>query len=172
MKPKNNRNRNSNYKYKTELEKKRQGEGEAASKRRFRTGRKLPLSILLSLTLPLTVAFFGPFEIYCGSIEDFAFSLGDFFPLCIVAAVALSAVLLAVFLALDGKAYITASAVVLWLSVMAFLQRYYLNAGIDALTGDGVGNTEVSPITTVLNALLWSAVGAIVVFAVIFAVKN
>ena len=75
------------------------------SGRQYRIGRKLPLSLLLAFTLPLTICLFGPFETYCGNIEEFLFSLGDFLPLCAGVGLAVGAALLAVLLLLDGIAY-------------------------------------------------------------------
>lgn len=174
MNPKNKNKKNSNYKYKNTIELKRLSEGAAQKKssRKFSIKRKIPLSILLSLTLPLSVLFFGTFEMYCGNIEDFAFSLGDFFPLCIVASLIAATVIFAILLLLDGISYVIGCGVAVWLSVMAFLQRYYLNAGIDAVVGDGVGNTEVSTATLIFNTVLWIAVGVAIAAVAFLAVKK
>ena len=123
--------------------------------RRFSLRRKLPLSILLSLALPLTVCFFGPFEMYCGNIEEFLFSLGDFLPWCIGTALVVATVIYAVLMLLDGLAYIIVCALTLWAGVMAFLQRYYLNMGINALVGDGVGISAIEPSKAALNTVIW-----------------
>ena len=143
------------------------------SKRSYRIGRKIPLSLLLALTLPLTVCFFGPFETYCGNIAEFTFSLGDFLPICALIAALAAAVVFAILLLLDGIAFDIACAVVTWLSVMAFAQRYYLNLGINALAGDGVGVTEVTPLAIALNTAVWVIIGALAIAAVIlFKKKN
>lgn len=140
--------------------------------RRYLVARKIPLSLLLALTLPLTVCFFGPFETYCGNMSEFLFSLGDFLPLCIGLGLAIAAVIFAVLLLLDGIAYDIACAVAVWLSVMAFAQRYYLNLGVNALAGDGVGITEASPLAVVLNTVIWVLVGAAVITALILLKKK
>ena len=106
--------------------------------------RKIPLSLLLALTLPLTICLFGPFETYCGNIGEFTFSLGDFLPLCVTFGAVAAVAVFAILLLLDGLAYDIACAVVTWLSIMAFSQRYYLNLGVNALAGDGVGVTEAA----------------------------
>jgi len=145
---------------------------EGASGRIYLASRKIPLTLLLSLTLPLTVCFFGPFETYCGNIGEFLFSLGDFFPLCIAFALAVSAVLFVILMLLDGVAYDITAAILVWLSVMAFAQRYYLNLGVNALVGDGVGVTEAGPMATVLNLVLWLVVGALVIAAAVLLKKK
>lgn len=143
------------------------------SGREYLIARKIPLSLLLALTLPLTVCFFGPFETYCGNIEEFLFSLGDFLPLCLAGGIAAAVVLFAILLLLDGLAYDIACAVLTWLSVMAFAQRYYLNLGVNALAGDGVGITEAKPVAVAFNAIIWIAVGLVAVAtAVLLKKKN
>ena len=142
------------------------------SKRSYRIGRKIPLSLLLALALPLTVCFFGPFETYCGNISEFTFSLGDFLPICAILAAAVAVAVFAILLLLDGIAYDIACAVVTWLSVMAFAQRYYLNLGINALAGDGVGTTEVTVWQVVINTVIWVLVGALAIAAVVYFKKK
>ena len=140
--------------------------------RKYSAKRKIPLSLLLAFTAPLTVFFFGPFETYCGNMQEFLFSLGDFLPYCIgygaIAAVAIFALLMI----LDGRAYDIAAGVVVWLSIMLFVQRYYLNFDINALAGDGVGNTEASALIVVLTTLVWAIVGVGVIFACIWLKKK
>ena len=142
------------------------------NKGKYSAKRKIPLSLLLAFTAPLTVFFFGPFETYCGNMKEFLFSLGDFLPYCIgygaVAAVAIFAVLML----LNGRAYDIAVGVVVWLSVMTFVQRYYLNFDVNALAGDGVGNAETEVATVVLTTLVWVVVGAAVIFASIWLKKK
>jgi len=89
---------------------------------KYSAKRKIPLTLLLSLVAPLTVCVFGPFETYSGNMGEFLFSLGDFLPLCILYSLAVSAVIFAVLMLLDGRAYDIACAVVLWLSE-CFLRR-------------------------------------------------
>ena len=151
----------------------KQNNKKKARKRSYRISRKIPLSLLLALTLPLTVCFFGPFETYCGNIAEFTFSLGDFLPICALLAAAVAVVVFAILLLLDGVAYDIACAVVTWLSIMAFAQRYYLNLGINALAGDGVGVTEVTVGQVAINTVIWIIVGALAIAAVVvFKKKN
>ena len=129
--------------------------------------RKLPTTLLLSIAAPLTVCFFGPFETYFGNINEFTFALGDFLPYVAVIAVCIAAVIFGVLVMLDGRAFDIASAVIIALSVLTFAQKYYLNLGVNALAGDGVGVTRVSTLAAVLNAVLWIIVIAGAVTAVI-----
>ena len=140
--------------------------------REYSAKRKIPLSILLALTAPLTVFFFGPFETYCGNMGEFLFSLGDFLPLCIAFGAVAAAVIFIVLMFLDGRAYDISCAVIVWLSIMLFVQRYYLNFDVNALTGDGVGVTEAPVAAVVLTTLLWAAVGAVLVFLAIWIKKK
>lgn len=127
----------------------------AVRKREYSLWRKLPTTILLAIAAPLTVCFFGPFETYFGNIDEFTFALGDFLPYVAAIAVCASLVIFGLLMALDGRAFDIASAVILALSVLTFAQKYYLNLGVNALAGDGVGTTEVSPVAVALNAALW-----------------
>ncbi len=144
----------------------------AQNRRKYALKRKIPLNLLLSLTAPLTVCFFGPFETYCGNLSEFRFSLGDFLPVCILVGLLIAAALFAVLHLLDGKAYEIACAVTVWLSLMLFAQRYYLNMGINSLAGDGVGEAGVKTWMVVLNAVIWLAVGALVVAALVLLKKK
>ncbi|MBQ4091493.1 MAG: sulfatase-like hydrolase/transferase [Clostridia bacterium] len=140
--------------------------------KKYKLLRKIPLSLLLAFTAPLTVCFFGPFELYGANINEFSFSLGDFLPLCLAISAAVSVALFIVLLLLNGRAYDIACAVIVWLTVMLFVQRHYLNLGIDSLAGDGAGNAEIEPAAIVLNAALWLIVGAAAIFAAIWLKKK
>ena len=142
------------------------------SGRKYLLGRKIPLSLLLALTAPLTVFFFGPFETYCGNMKEFLFSLGDFLPYCIGHCAVAAICIFAVLMVLDGKAYDIAVGVTVWLSLMLFVQRYYLNFDVNALAGDGVGSAKADVATVVLTTLVWVVVGAAVIFASVWLKKK
>lgn len=149
---------------KTKINKKR--------KREYSLKNKLLTTLLLSFVAPLTVCFFGPFETYCGNISEFTFALGDFLPYVAAISVAIAVAVFVLLMILDGRAFDIASAVVLALTVLTFAQKYYLNLGVNALTGDGVGTTEVGPLATVLNAFIWVIVIAGAVAAAIILKKQ
>ena len=150
--------------FQTNSDKKTVPSASKGRKREYSLKRKLPTTLLLSIVAPLTVCFFGPFETYFGNASEFTFALGDFLPYAAAIALAVAAIIFGVLISLDGRAFDVASASVLALSIMTFAQKYYLNLGVNALAGDGVGTTEVSTTATVLNAVLWVVViaGAIV----------
>ncbi len=168
------KNKNSNNKAKANrISKKGAAANRTNGGRKYSLLRKLPLSLLLAFAAPMTVCFFGPFETYCGNMGEFAFSLGDFLPLCLALGAAIGAVLFGILMLADGRFYDILCAVIAWLTVMAFSQRYYLNLGVNALVGDGVGNTEVSPEAVFLNAAIWVAVGVLTVgVAILIKKKN
>ncbi len=142
------------------------------SKREYSFKNKLLTTLLLSFVAPLTVCFFGPFETYCGNISEFTFALGDFLPYVAAISVTVAVAVFVLLMILDGRAFDIASAVVLALTVLTFAQKYYLNLGVNALAGDGVGTTEVGPLATVLNALIWVIVVAGAVAAAIMLKKQ
>ena len=142
------------------------------SKREYSFKNKLLTTLLLSFVAPLTVCFFGPFETYCGNISEFTFALGDFLPYVAAISVTVAVAVFVLLMILDGRAFDIASAVVLALTVLTFAQKYYLNLGVNALAGDGVGTTEVGPLATVLNALIWVIVIAGAVAAAIMLKKQ
>ena len=139
----------------------------AKRRRQYSLKRKIPTSLLLAIVAPLTVCFFGPFETYFGNVAEFTFALGDFLPYVAAIALAVSVVIFGILLVLDGRAFDIASAILLALSVLTFAQKYYLNLGVNALAGDGVGITTASPLAIVINAAIWVAVIAAAVFAAI-----
>ena len=139
---------------------------------KYSVRKKLFPAILLSLTAPLTVCLFGPFELYYGNMQEFLFSLSDFLPLCILFSLLTAGALFALLMFVNGRTYEIICAVIGWISVMFFVQRNYLNVGINAVEGDGVGNSNVSVGVIILNTFIWLAVGATVICAVIFLGKK
>lgn len=172
MSSKNKKRKNSNYGYINNTPREKDGSDKSLQKRKYPIKRKIPLTILLSLAAPLTICFFGPFEMYCGNIQEFLFSLGDFFPFCVLVTLAAASVLFVFLMLLDGVGYDIGCAVIVWLSIMFFAQRYYLNLGINALMGDGVGITEANPEAVALNTVIWIAAGAAVICAVLLLKKK
>ena len=128
----------------------------------------------MSLVAPLTVCFFGPLETYCGNIGEFTFALGDFLPYVAAMSAIAAAIIFSLLMALDGRAFDVASAVILSITALTFAQKYYLNLGVNALSGDGVGVTEVGPFATVLNAAIWAIVivGAVTASLILKKQKN
>lgn len=140
----------------------------AEKKRSYTVKQKLLPSILLSLAIPLTVCFFGPFDIFYANMAEFRYSLLDFMPLCAVAVLIATAVFFALLMLLRGRAYEICSGVILAVSILLFAQRSFMNMGVDALVGDGRGTYSVDLLPLILNTLVWVAVIAAAVLAEIF----
>ncbi len=129
--------------------------------------KKLIPTVLLSLILPILVCVICPFEIYAANLEEFTFSLGDFLPTCLLWAAILTLVIFIVLMLLRGIAYDIGCGTVLWLSLMSFVQRTFLNKGIDALSGDGVGTSAVGGGAAALNLTVWLVVGAAIIVGIV-----
>lgn len=142
-------------------------------KRVYGFKNKLLTSLLLSIAAPLTVCFFGPLETYCGNIDEFTFALGDFFPYVILIALGMAALVFGLLMLLDGRAFDITSAVLLALAILTFAQKYYLNMGVNALAGDGVGEVEVALWAIILNAAIWVVViGGAIALALVLKNQN
>ncbi len=157
----------TNYKNKGGSKKQAKSRG-----REYLLWRKVPLSLLLAFSAPMTVCFFGTFEMYSGNINEFLFSLGDFLPLCLLLGLAIGTAVFGILMLADGRFFDICCAVIVWLTVMAFAQRYYLNMGVNALVGDGVGDTAVEPAAVFINAAIWLAVGAVVIAVTVLIKKK
>ncbi len=124
------------------------------------------VSLLLSLFAPLTLCFFGPFEIYGNNMDEFKFVLWDFWMLCGLVAVASAAVLFGLLMLLRGRAFDVCFGLIFGLSFMLFIQGNYLSLGAGALTGDGVGET-ISMTQNVINLIIWIVVVAACIVAML-----
>lgn len=140
--------------------------------RQYQITKKLLPSILLSLAAPLTLCFFGPFDIYYGNINEFLFSLGDFLPACLAVALLSAILICAVLLLLDGVAYDVACAAIAGISLMFYIQRSYLNEGVASLAGDVGAEAEIGMGTYILNTAIWVIVIGGAICATIFLRKK
>ena len=134
----------------------------------FTSAEKLAPSLLLAIALPFTVLFFGPFEAYCKNIEEFGFAFGDFGWLSFAAALLCGAVLFFVLWKLPGKVFDITYAVLFAVALMLYLQGNYLNLGLNAVEGDGVGNATYTAAALVINLIVWLAVIAGAVLLMVF----
>ena len=116
-------------------------------------------SLLLSLFAPLTLFFFGPFEIYGNNSEEFKFVLWDFWLLCSVIALVSAALLFGLLMLLRGRAFHIGFGFLFGISLMFFIQGNYLSLGAGSLTGDGVGET-ISMAKNIVNLVIWITVVA------------
>lgn len=131
--------------------------------------RRWPMAVLCGVTLPLTI-FMGVFEVYAGNYDEFRFSFSDFAPFLILICFGVAIVLSGMMLALRGRVFDVAMAVMLSLSFLASVQNMFLNVGISSLAGDGLG-MSIDPVWSVFNLLIWVVVIAAAVLAV-FMVKK
>lgn len=129
-----------------------------------RTTVKLMFAAAVASVLPLIVTVMGPLEIFLNNKQEFLFRVGDFLPVTFLLGLILFAVLFALLAVLRKKAFLVALAVIAWLSLMTFLQATFLNFGLDTLAADGLEG-ETSVWWSVLNLVIWLAVGAGAVFA-------
>ncbi len=123
--------------------------------RGFEKKERMIPSILISLALPFTLLFFGPFEMFYANYSQLYFAFGDFiWPLFFIALGA-SVCLFLLLLHLKGRAFDIVYGVLLGLLVMIFLQGSFLNLGLTSLPGDGVGVSSFSKGATVINTVVW-----------------
>lgn len=127
--------------------------------------QRLPLAILGGLALPFTI-FVGVFEIYAQNLTEFKFVWGDFAPLLILICVGAALVLGGILLALRGRVFDVAFALLFSVAFMACVQSLFLNFGINSLSGDGLGMT-VNPVWAVFNLIIWLLMIAGAVVAVL-----
>ena len=124
----------------------------------FSFRQRLVPAILVSLAISLTVFVFGPFEIYSANADQFGFSLFDFLGWNLLFALGVSAIICAILLPLRGRAFDIVFALFFWLALMLMVQGNYLNLGISALTGDGMGSDGFNKTYLILNAVIWGVV--------------
>lgn len=119
---------------------------------------KLVMSILLSIFAPFMLFFLGPFEIYGNNSAEFGFVLGDFVLNCLAFAFVGSIILFALLFLLRSRAFDICFGLIFGISLMLFIQGNYLNAGMNSLEGDGVGDGSISTGLLVLNVIIWCVV--------------
>ena len=123
--------------------------------------------------MPLTVCVFGPFDIYYGNMDEFRYSLADFLPLCALFALVAAVIIFASLILLRGRAYRIACGVLLSVSVLFFAQRSFMNMGVDALVGDGVGTHGADLLPLIFNTLIWvTLIGGAVVAVILLSKKH
>ncbi len=128
--------------------------------------RLLPV-ILLAAAAGLTVCFFGPFDIYRANVDEFRFPLESFFGYHLLWTLGVAVLLTGILLPLRGRVFDIAYAVLLWVTLMLFIQGNYLNFNINNLAGDGMGDDGMGVWNVVINTAVWLLVGAGFVLAAI-----
>lgn len=121
----------------------------------FTTKEKLLLVIMLALIAPFMVCFFGPFEIFGNNIDQFKFTLGDFWLICILLSAGIAVLIGAVLMLLRGRAFDVAYGLMFGISLMFFLQGNFLSMGMTSLEGDGGTEGGMGFGKIFLNAAIW-----------------
>ena len=157
-------------------------EGKRAPTPRSPFWLKVIFAIMLSVVSPLTVCVFGPFEIYSANLDEFKFSLMDFLPYTMLFALGAAVIIFAFLIVLavishkSGKDifFNIGCGAMLWISLMLFVQRNYLNLfmGGGGLAGDGSGAQGIDWTMLILNTAIWAVAGCIIVFGIVFLSKK
>lgn len=133
----------------------------------FSFKERLIPAILLSLALPTSTVLFGTFELYSGNMQEFQFSLMDFWGYCIIISLFISAVTFAILVNLHGKVFDIVYAILAWISVMLMIQGNYLSRGvITGFLGDG-NMSDISMAQIIINAIVWLSLCALFLIAVL-----
>lgn len=127
--------------------------------------RILP-TLLISLILPLMVTISVPFEVFANNSSEFVFNLSDFLPTSFLLFFIFTVGLFFVLLFLPKKAYRIASAILISISLMYFIQGTYLNQNLTSLQGDNMGSEASSISSKVLNTFLW---GIVILISIVLA---
>ena len=138
----------------------------------FTSAEKLVPSLLLAIAIPFTLFFFGPFEAYCNNIDEFGFAFGDFGWLSFAVAFLIGVIVFFVLWNLPGKIFDVTFGVLFSIALMLYLQGNFLNLGLNAVEGDGVGISTYTTTALVVNLIVWIAVLAAVVTAMLLIRKQ
>lgn len=143
-------------------------ENKQKSYRGFPIKQRLLPVLLLAFAASFTIFVFGAFDIYSSNIDQFRFSLTDFLLWSLLGAALTAGAICAILLPLRGRVFDIAYAIFFWITLMLFVQGNYLNIGIKALTGDGVGSSEGFALSNrILNLAVWGIVGIACILAVL-----
>ncbi len=121
--------------------------------------QRIWLSLLAAAAFPFTVAIFGAGEIYLNNSDEFLFVLSDFWFVSAAIGLAVFAALAVILWLLHGRIFHVALSLVVWLSLMTYIQGNFLNFGLTSLRADelveGAGIGWI-----VIDLLIWLVSGA------------
>ena len=140
--------------------------------RGFTRKERLVPSILLSLAIPFTLFFFGPFEAICKNSEMLDFTFMDLFVPSFFISLAAAAALFLIVWNLSGRVFDIVYTILFGIGFMLYLQGNYLNLGLNAVEGDGVGVSSYGGTAMIINLIIWIAVIAAALVSVILIRKN
>lgn len=124
----------------------------------FSFRQRLVPVILVAFAASLTVFLFGPFEIYSANADQFGFSFLDFFGWSLLFTLISAGIICAVLLPMRGRIFDIFFSLAFGGTLMLMVQGNYLNFGISALTGDGMGADGFNNTYMILNAVIWGIV--------------
>lgn len=112
-------------------------------------------TLLVSLLLPLIVFISIPLELYKNNMQEFNFSLADFFPYCILFACVTFLFLFLLLNCLPKKARKIVMFIFLSIEFLFFVQGTYLNGELNSLAGDNLVYNKLSTVSTIINTCIW-----------------
>lgn len=140
--------------------------------RGFTRSERLVPSILLSLAIPFTIFFFGPFEAICKNSEMLDFTFMDLFIPSFFISLAVAAALFLIVWNLSGRVFDIVYTILFGIGFMLYLQGNYLNLGLNAVEGDGVGVSSYGGTAMIINLIIWIAVIAAALVSVLLIRKR
>jgi len=140
--------------------------------RGFTRSERLVPSILLSLAIPFTIFFFGPFEAICKNSEMLDFTFMDLFVPSFFISLAVAAALFLIVWNLSGRVFDIVYTILFGIGFMLYLQGNYLNLGLNAVEGDGVGVSSYGGTAMIINLIIWIAVIAAALVSVLLIRKK
>ena len=126
--------------------------------RGFTRKERLVPSILLSLAIPFTLFFFGPFEAICKNAEMLDFTFMDLLAPSFFISLLVACALFLIVWNLSGRLFDIVYSVLFGVGFMLYLQGNYLNLGLNAVEGDGVGVSSYGGTASVINLIVWAVV--------------
>lgn len=133
----------------------------------FSPRQKIWLSALAALALPFIIAICGVGEIYLNNSDEFLFVLSDFWPLSVGIGAVVFVSLFVLLYFLKGKAFHVVFSLLLWLSVMSYVQATFLGFGQGALAADELV-AAVPAWLVIVDIAVWVITGIGFVCAALF----
>lgn len=140
--------------------------------RGFTRSERLVPSILLSLAIPFTIFFFGPFEAICKNSEMLDFTFMDLLAPSFFISLAVAFALFLVVWNLSGRVFDIVYTLLFGVGFMLYLQGNYLNLGLNAVEGDGVGVSSYGGTASMINLIIWIVVLSAVMVSVLLVRKK
>ena len=140
--------------------------------RGFTRGERLVPSILLSLAIPFTIFFFGPFEAICKNSEMLDFTFMDLLAPSFFISLLVAACLFLIVWNLSGRVFDIVYGILFGIGFLLYLQGNYLNLGLNAVEGDGVGVSSYGNTSTIINLVIWFSVLTAILVAMLLVRKK